>query len=143
MRGRLVSSKWLKEIKFDANGLVPAIVQDAKSGQVLMMAYMGRQAVLKTLKTGKTHFYSRSRKKSWLKGESSGHYQLVKQIALDCDGDTLLIKVTQKGGACHTGFYSCFFRHLHMSHSFKNLKTAWKIKGKKVFDPQAVYAKRR
>ena len=94
---------WINEIKFDENGLVPAIIEDAKTREVLMMAWMNREAVEKTLSTKKTHFYSRSRKKLWLKGEQSGHVQKVKRIALDCDGDTLLVSVEQKGGACHTG----------------------------------------
>ena len=97
-------------LKFDANGLVPAIVQDATSGEVLMMAWMNREALDRTLETGKTHFFSRSRNKLWLKGESSGHVQHVKSIRLDCDGDTLLIQVEQVGAACHEGYYSCFFR---------------------------------
>jgi len=118
----------LKKIKFDRRGLVPAIIQDAKTNQVLMVAYMNRKALKKTLETGKTYFWSRSRKKLWLKGESSGHIQSVRQIFLDCDNDTLLIKVRQKKAACHTGFYSCFYRKI-------NLKTtALKVIGKKVFD---------
>ena len=122
---------WIQQIKFDANRLVPAIVQDAQTGELLMVAYMNRQAVAKTLRTGKTHFYSRSRKKMWLKGESSGHIQKVKGIYLDCDGDAILVKARQIDGACHTGYKNCFFRRL------KNSR--WKIIGTKVFDPEAVY----
>jgi len=98
------------KVKFDEKGLVPAITQDFKNGHVLMMAYMNIEAFEKTLETGKVHYYSRSRNKLWLKGESSGHTQIVKEIFLDCDGDTILIKVDQNKAACHTGHYSCFYR---------------------------------
>ena len=94
-------------IKFDSNGLVPAIIQD-ENEQVLMLAYMNEESLQKTLDTGYTWFYSRSRQKLWQKGETSGNVQEVKQINYDCDGDTLLIRVKQKGVACHTGTYSCF-----------------------------------
>ena len=97
-------------VKFDEKGLVPAITQDFKSGHVLMMAYMNLEAFEKTVETGKVHYYSRSRRKLWLKGESSGHMQVVKELFLDCDGDTILIKVDQTKAACHTGHYSCFYR---------------------------------
>lgn len=93
-------------------GLVPTIIQDYATGEVLMMAYMNEESFAKTLESGKTWFYSRSRQKLWNKGETSGHFQYVKSIDLDCDGDTLLIKVEQVGPACHTGSNSCFFRHL-------------------------------
>ena len=89
------------KLKFDASGLIPAIIQDLASGRVLMMAWMNRASLEKTIATGKTHFWSRSRQKFWMKGESSGHTQAVKNIALDCDGDTLLIQVEQIGAACH------------------------------------------
>ncbi|MCX7841915.1 MAG: bifunctional phosphoribosyl-AMP cyclohydrolase/phosphoribosyl-ATP diphosphatase HisIE [Clostridia bacterium] len=102
----------LKEVKFDDKGLVPVITQDARTDEVLMMAYANKEAVEKTLETGKVHYWSRSRSKLWLKGETSGHFQHVKSIALDCDGDTLLIKAEQKGAACHTGHHSCFYRKL-------------------------------
>lgn len=123
---------WMDEIKFGAGGLIPAIVQDAGSGEVLMMAYMNREALKKTLRTGKTHFYSRSRRRLWLKGESSGHVQRVKRIFLDCDGDTLLLQVHQKGGACHAGYRSCFFR---VGTDGKR----WRPVGRRVFDPEEVY----
>ncbi len=97
-------------LKFDANGLIPAIVQDHHNGRVLMMAWMNRAALEKTLETGKTHFWSRSRQKFWMKGEESGNTQTVKSVALDCDGDTLLIQVEQLGPACHEGYRSCFYR---------------------------------
>lgn len=99
-----------EQLKYDANGLIPAIIQDQKTGRVLMMAWMNRASLEQTVKTGKTHFWSRSRQKFWMKGESSGHTQDVKDIAFDCDGDTLLIQVEQTGAACHEGYRSCFFR---------------------------------
>jgi len=117
-------------IKFDEKGLVVAIVQD-KKGEVLMVAYMNKEAIEKTLKTGKMHYYSRSRKKLWLKGEESGNFQFVKDIYIDCDGDALLFKVEQKGGACHEGYYSCFFR------KFENGE--FKIFKEKIFEPKEVY----
>ena len=98
------------KLKFDANGLIPAIIQEQKTGRVLMMAWMNRASLEATIATGKTHFWSRSRQKFWMKGESSGHTQTVKDIAFDCDGDTLLIQVEQIGAACHEGYRSCFFR---------------------------------
>lgn len=101
----------LKEIDF-GKGLVPAIVQDFKSKEVLMLAYMNEEALNKTLETGTTWFWSRSREGFWNKGATSGHYQYVKSISLDCDGDTLLIKVDQIGAACHTGNKSCFYRDI-------------------------------
>ena len=97
----------IEKIKFDERGLVPAIVQE-ESGQVLMLAYMNAESLQKTVETGYTHFFSRSRQKLWKKGETSGNVQQVKEIYYDCDGDTLLIKVHQTGVACHTGTYSCF-----------------------------------
>ena len=90
---------------FENQELIPAIIQDARSGKVLMMAYMNREALSRTLETGKTWFYSRSRKELWNKGETSGHFQEVEGIYLDCDSDTLLIQVQQEGVACHTGFF--------------------------------------
>ena len=121
------------EIDFNkGDGLIPVIIQDASTNEVLMMAYMNQEAWKETLKTRKACFWSRSRKKLWLKGETSGHFQEVKESLLDCDGDTLLLKVDQKGGAaCHTGFRSCFHRQ------YKD--GAWKIAGEKIFDPEEVY----
>jgi len=99
----------LDKIKFNQDGLIPAIVQDVYTNEVLMLAYMNKESLQKTLTTGKTCFWSRSRQELWIKGDTSGHYQLVKEIFLDCDADTLLIKVEQTGGkACHTGERSCF-----------------------------------
>lgn len=100
----------IEQLKFAANGLLPAIIQEAGTGRVLMMAWMNRASLEKTLATGNTVFWSRSRQKFWMKGESSGHTQRVREIAFDCDGDTLLIQVDQVGAACHEGYRSCFFR---------------------------------
>lgn len=104
--------KLIDNLKYDERGLIPAIVQDLADNQVLMVAYMNREALEKTLTTGKAHFYSRTRKKLWEKGESSGNYQEVKKIMCDCDEDTLLLQVSPAGPACHTGEKSCFFRNL-------------------------------
>jgi len=102
-----------EEIKFNADGLLPAVVQDFYTNEVLMLAYMNKEALEKTLATGKTCFWSRSRAELWIKGETSGHYQLVKEIFLDCDSDTILVKVEQVGNtACHTGKRSCFYRQI-------------------------------
>ncbi len=100
----------LESITFNKAGLVPAIAQDAESGRVLMMAWMNEEAVEQTLATGFAHYYSRSRQKQWKKGESSGHVQQVVEIYLDCDGDTLLLKIKQTGPACHTNRESCFYQ---------------------------------
>lgn len=127
--------KQLEGLKFDSNGLIPAIIQDAGTHQVLMMAWMNRDSLAKTVATRQTHFFSRSRNKLWLKGESSGHVQNVKSIATDCDKDVLLIEVEQIGAACHDGFYSCFYRQ-HAAGA-----ADWKIVGKKIFDPAQVYKK--
>jgi phosphoribosyl-AMP cyclohydrolase len=125
----------LSNLKFDSNGLIPAIIQDAATGQVLMMAWMNQDSLQKTLQTRQTHFFSRSRNKLWLKGESSGHVQNVKSIATDCDADVLLIKVEQVGASCHEGYYSCFFRE------FAGAGEDWKTVGTKLFDPEKVYKK--
>ena len=100
------------ELTFDEKGLIPAIIQDSDNDQVLMMAYMNMESLQKTLETGLTHFWSRSRKELWKKGETSGHLQRVKEVYYDCDADTLLFKVEQTGAACHTGNKSCFYRNL-------------------------------
>ena len=100
----------IERIKFDQTGLVPAVVQDAATGTVLMLAYMNRESLKKTLETGTTWFYSRSRQELWNKGATSGHVQKVQELFYDCDGDTLLVKVEQTGAACHEGTYSCFSR---------------------------------
>ncbi len=102
---------FLDELKFDEKGLIPVIVQDYEKGDVLMLAYMNKDTLKQTIETGKATYWSRSRQKVWVKGETSGHYQLVKELYYDCDGDTILIKVEQVGGiACHTGNRSCFYR---------------------------------
>ena len=123
-------------LKFNSDGLIPAIIQDAANGRVLMMAWMNRASLEKTIETGKTWFWSRSRQKYWMKGESSGYTQSVKDMAFDCDGDTLLIQVEQAGTACHEGYRSCFFRSLEgKSGDFKvteaQLETPERIYGKK------------
>ena len=115
----------MMEIKGD---LIPAIVQDAESGEVLMLAYMNREALAKTLETGKAHYWSRSRGKLWQKGESSGHFQRVVEARIDCDLDAILLKVRQEGGACHTGYRSCFYRDLE-----------GKTVGERVSGPEEVY----
>lgn len=102
----------IKNLKFDQRGLIPAIIQDYKTGEVLMLAYMNLQSLKRTLRDGLTCFWSRSRKEYWVKGKTSGHYQYVKSVAYDCDMDALLIKVRQVGPACHTGKRSCFYRRL-------------------------------
>lgn len=107
--------KILDEIKFDEKGLVPAIAQDFKTGEVLMMAYMNREALEKSLSSGRATYFSRSRNKLWLKGETSGHFQHIKGVYYDCDLDTILLKVEQVGAACHTGERSCFFREIKPS----------------------------
>ena len=126
-------SDLLKKVKYDEAGLIPAIIQDWKTKEILMIAYMNREALRKTLSTRKAHFYSRSRKRLWLKGESSRHIQKVKRISLDCDQDAVLVEAEQVGGACHTGYRSCFYR---VSKDGK----IWKTAGKKIFDPDQVYA---
>jgi phosphoribosyl-AMP cyclohydrolase len=102
----------IKTLKFDRKGLIPAIIQDCKNSEVLMVAYMNAESLRRTIRLGKTCFWSRSRKEYWVKGATSGHYQFVKSIAYDCDMDALLIKVRQVGAACHTGNRSCFYRRI-------------------------------
>ena len=102
----------LKSLKFDTEGLIPAIIQDYKTGGVLMLGFMNKESIKRTLKLGKTCFWSRSRKEYWVKGMTSGHFQFVKSIAYDCDFDALLIKVRQVGVACHTGNRTCFYRKI-------------------------------
>ncbi len=116
-------------LKF-VDGLIPVIVQDAVSGEELMMAYANNESIRLTQETGLAHYYSRSRKKLWKKGEESGHFQKVLKILTDCDDDCLLYQVDQKGAACHTGYASCFYRTL-----------AGEVVGIKVFDPEKIYGK--
>ncbi|MBN1288283.1 MAG: phosphoribosyl-AMP cyclohydrolase [Actinobacteria bacterium] len=104
--------KDVSELKFDKNGLIPAIVQDFETNEVLMLAYMNYESVQRTIETGRTWFYSRSRQELWPKGETSGHVQKVKEIKYDCDADALLIIAEQVGAACHTGAFTCFYREL-------------------------------
>ena len=122
----------LERVSFNDKGLLPVIVQDINGGEVLMMAWMDREALKKTITSGKAYFWSRSRKKLWLKGESSGHYQLVREMWIDCDEDTLLIKVEQIKAACHKGYRSCFFRKI-------NKEGKIELIGEKVFEPGKVY----
>jgi len=122
--------------KFDENGLIPAIAQDAKTGQVLMTAYMNRAALDVTIQTGFATYFSRSRQKLWKKGEESGHLQKVEQILVDCDQDCLVLKVTVDAGQCHVGYQSCFYRALKTG-SDKELKFI----AQKVYDPGKVYKK--
>ena len=118
------------------NGLIPAIVQDWESGEVLMLGFVNQASMEKTVESGKLHFFSRTRNKLWMKGETSGHVQEVKEILVDCDQDALLIKVHQVGGAaCHTGYKSCFYRRALKAGRLEFSKES------RVFDPQQVYGK--
>jgi phosphoribosyl-AMP cyclohydrolase len=123
------------DIDFDKmNGLIPAIIQDNNTGEVLMLGFMNKEAWENTLATGKATFFSRTRNKLWIKGETSGNVQIVKEIRIDCDNDTVLLKIDQVGGAaCHTGFKSCFYRIIESG----ELKTI----GHPIFDPKEVYKK--
>ncbi len=126
----------LNQLKFDSNGLIPAIAQDAITGEVLMVAYMNEAAVRATIETKKATYWSRSRQKFWIKGESSGHFQIVKSMYVDCDQDCILLKIDQKGAACHTGFRSCFYRKL--DDAGNELIT----EGEALVDPEKVYGKK-
>ena len=120
------------ELNFEKmNGLIPAVAQDWKSGEILMVAFMNKEAFEKTLETGKATYWSRERKKLWVKGEQSGNSQMVKEVLVDCDNDTVLLKVEQSGAACHEGYRSCFYK------KFENGKI--RIVGERVFDPENVY----
>jgi phosphoribosyl-AMP cyclohydrolase len=123
-------------LNFDDKGLVPVITQDFKTGDVLMFAYMSREALEQTIKTGRATYYSRRRKKLWTKGEQSGHFQKVEQILVDCDQDCILLKVTVDSGQCHAGYQSCFYRALK-----KGTISQLDFIAKKVFDPYKVYEK--
>jgi len=124
----------LDRLKFDSAGLITAVVQD-EAGKVLAVYYMNREALEKTIATGKVHTYSRSRNRLAMKGETSGHVEHVKSIRADCDGDALLITVEQIGGACHEGYYSCFYRE------YQRDGAEWKPIAERVFDPDQVYKK--
>ena len=123
---------WVDTLKFKDSELMPVVIQDCDSQKVLMVAYMNKKALELTLKTGEVHFYSRSRKKLWKKGETSGCIQKVKEILVDCDEDTLLIKVDQKVASCHEGYRSCFYRKVDSSGNLK-------IVEKKIFEPKDLY----
>jgi phosphoribosyl-AMP cyclohydrolase len=113
-------------VKFNEQGLVPAVAQDAATGEVLMVAYMNRDSLAETLEKNVMVYFSRSRGKRWMKGETSGHVQRVREIYIDCDGDTLLFKVEQSGAACHENYYSCFFR--------QRIGGSWQIVGNKIVE---------
>ena len=125
--------KILSELKYDSDGLVTAVIQDRNNNEVLMVGFMNAEAVKQTLSTGRVCFWSRSRQKLWIKGETSGHTQTVESVAVDCDGDALLIKVEQKVAACHVGYRSCFFREVSSDGD------ATRVIGEKIFDADAVY----
>ncbi|NLK08760.1 MAG: bifunctional phosphoribosyl-AMP cyclohydrolase/phosphoribosyl-ATP diphosphatase HisIE [Firmicutes bacterium] len=128
----------MSDLKFRENGLIPAIIQDHTDGEVLMMAFMNREALDKTLQTGRTWFWSRSRQQLWEKGKTSGHYQLVKNVTTDCDYDALLIQVEQLGpGACHEGYRSCFHNPIAYESESETLESPEEIEPS--FDPEAVY----
>ncbi len=121
-------------LKFNDDGLIPAIIQEEGTGRVLMMAWMNADSIRDTIETGKTHFWSRSRQKYWMKGESSGNTQQVKDVAYDCDGDTLLIQVEQIGAACHEGYKSCFFRSVKDGEG--------EVTEERLVDPEELYGKK-
>jgi phosphoribosyl-AMP cyclohydrolase len=124
------------KLKFNNEGLIPAIVQEQTTGRVLMMAWMNRASLEKTIATGQTHFWSRSRQALWRKGETSGHTQAVKDIAFDCDGDVLLIQVEQIGAACHEGYKSCFYRSIDAEGS------TFRLTEPQLERPEAIYGKK-
>lgn len=121
----------LDTVTFDDTGLISAIVQDAETDQVLMMAYMNEETLRETLETGRMVYWSRSRQERWVKGATSGHTQQVREVRVDCDGDALLFRVDQRGGACHKGYNSCFFRRIEDGSTV--------VDGEKIFDPETVY----
>lgn len=130
-----ITQETLDSLKFDAHGLIPAVVVDAETNEVLMVAYMNKDSLADTVKTGKTHFWSRSRQQYWMKGESSGNTQEVQGIFIDCDVDTLVVKVTPAGAACHNGYRSCFYRKLNDAGEFEVIDTP-------MFNPDDVYGKK-
>ncbi len=125
---------FLDQLKFNADGLIPAIIQQQSTGRVLMMAWMNRASLQQPIETRKTWFWSRSRQKFWMKGESSGHVQVVKDLSFDCDGDTVLIQVEQTGAACHEGYQSCFFRSLDGE--------GWTVTEAQLETPEQIYGKK-
>lgn len=131
-----LSADWLSQVRFDDQGLVPAIAQDATTGTILMVAWMNRQALEQTVASGHAVYFSRSRQRLWPKGESSGHTQIVKQVRLDCDADVVLLKVEQLGGiACHTGRQTCFYRELTQVDG----KMQWQSVDPVLKDPKDIY----
>ena len=127
---------WIDEVRFDDQGLIPSISQDAVSGQILMVAWMNRESLMETARTGRAVFWSRSRKRLWRKGEESGHVQQVLELRLDCDSDVILMKVEQLGGiACHTGRASCFYRRLDTTGE----TSAWVSVDPVLKDPELIY----
>ena len=127
-------SAWIEKINFSDDGLIPAIAQDYHTGKVLMLAWMNKESIQETIKIGKAVYFSRSRSKIWVKGEESGHFQYVYEIRLDCDGDTILLKVKQETGiACHTGRETCFFYKFH--------NEEWKVTEKVIKSPKKIYVK--
>jgi phosphoribosyl-AMP cyclohydrolase len=126
--------KILDELKYDANGLIPAIVQEQSTGRVVMVAWMNKESLKRTLEIGETVFWSRSRKEFWHKGGTSGHTQKVKDVAFDCDKDALLIQVEQSGAACHEGYHSCFYRSI--------VDGEVKVTEQRLVDPEKVYGKK-
>lgn len=125
---------WIDEVSWPQDGLIPAVAQETGSGRVLSVAWMNREALAKTVETGEAHYWSRSRRKLWRKGEESGHVQKVKSLRVDCDSDVLLVEVEQRGGiACHTGRQSCFFRQLENGE--------WRSVDPVLRDPREIYGK--
>lgn len=135
VQSNVAGTAWLDQVAWDAQGLVPAIAQEVLTGKVLMVAWMDRAALAETAASGRAVYFSRSRGKLWRKGEESGHVQHVKEIRLDCDGDVVLLKVTQDGGiACHTGREACFFNRLQDGQ--------WKVVEPVLRDPAEIYSDR-
>ncbi|MFA7679532.1 MAG: phosphoribosyl-AMP cyclohydrolase [Pigmentiphaga sp.] len=127
---------WLDQVKFDEQGLVPGIAQDAESGKVVMFAYMNRESLLETVKTGNATYWSRSRNKLWRKGEESGHVQRIQELRLDCDGDVILMRIEQVGGiACHTGRERCFYNRLEQ----RDGVWRWVVTDPVLKDPESIY----
>ena len=122
----------LRVVRFDEQGLIPAVIQDAKSRRVLTLCYMNRQALKQSLATGTVHVFRRSQRRLMQKGETSGHIQRLREVRVDCEGKSLLLLVSQRVAACHTGYYTCYFRRFSRSGALKSI-------GRKVFDPSRVY----
>ncbi len=127
--------QFIEQLKFNEHGLIPTIVQDADTGEVLMMAWMNREALQRTIETGKATYWSRSRQKFWVKGETSGHFQEVQGVYVDCDADTVLLKVRQMGAACHEGYRSCFFRQVDVQ------SESLQVIAERLVDPDRVYSR--